>query len=121
MPSLTTETGDLLRSRLKAAALFLAVGYAVFFIFGLVDEGSVQAMALLYLGLRVALCLAVVGLLSSQFPLTYRQLRGVEYAFFGLMVLLMMISQYMTGSELIDRGDLARLVAMREERDTSSC
>ena len=39
MPSLTTETGDLLRSRLKAAALFLAVGYAVFFIFGLVDEG----------------------------------------------------------------------------------
>src|SRR3954454_19339490 len=68
MPSLTTETGDLLRIRLKAAALFLAVGYAVFFIFGLLDEGSVQGMALLYIGARVALCLAVVGLLSSQFP-----------------------------------------------------
>src|SRR4029079_11644058 len=47
-------------------------------------------------------------------PLTYRQLRGVEYAFFGLMVLVMMISQYMTCSELIDQGDFARLVAMQK-------
>ncbi len=40
MPSLTTETGELLRSRLKAAALFLAVAYGLFFLLGVVEPTS---------------------------------------------------------------------------------
>jgi serine/threonine-protein kinase len=111
MPSLTTETGELLRSRLRSAAIFLALGYAVFFVFGLVDQGSVQSMSLLTIGARVAIGLAVVGLLSSRYELNYRQLRIVEYTFFGLLILLHMLGQYFVGSELIEQGDLPRLVA----------
>lgn len=56
MPSLTTETEELRRSRLKAAAVFLAFGFAVFLIFGLLDPGSAAGMNVLNLGLRVLLC-----------------------------------------------------------------
>jgi eukaryotic-like serine/threonine-protein kinase len=111
MPSLSTETGELRRSRLKAAALFLAFGFAVFFIFGLLDPDSVAAMSILSLGFRVLLCAAVAGLLASKIDLSYLQLRALEYTFFGLLVLLMMVAQYVICSELIARGDLIHLVA----------
>ena len=65
MPSLTTETGELLRSRLKAAALFLAVGYGLFFVLGLVEPTSTHGVVRLHLGLRMALCIAVIALLAS--------------------------------------------------------
>jgi serine/threonine-protein kinase len=112
MPSLTTETSVLLRSRLKSASLYLAFGYAVFFAFGLIDRSSIQAMAILTLGVRVLLCAAVAGLLASQIELSNRQLRALEYVFFGLMILIMMAGQFVFGSELIEKGDLTRLVAM---------
>jgi serine/threonine-protein kinase len=112
LPSLTTETGALLRSRLMSASLFLALGYAVFFAFGLIDRSSVQAMAVLTLGVRVLLCAAVAGLLASHIELSNRQLRALEYVFFGLMILIMMAGQFVFGSELIRKGDFARLVAM---------
>ena len=44
-------------------------------------------MVLPYLGLQMALCIAVIALLASPIVLSYPQLRGVEYGFFGLMVL----------------------------------
>src|SRR6516162_9869174 len=47
IPSLTTHTEELRRTRLKAAALFLALGYAVFLIFGLIDPGSSWGKAVL--------------------------------------------------------------------------
>jgi serine/threonine-protein kinase len=111
MPSLTTETGELLRSRLKSAALFLALGYAVFTAFGFLDPESIQGMAVVTLAGRVLLCAAVAGLLASQIDLTYRQLRALEYVFFGLMILIMMAGQYVFGTALISRGDFPRLVA----------
>jgi serine/threonine-protein kinase len=114
MPSLTTETGQLLRDRLKAAALFMALGYCVFVLFGVFDPVSIQGRAVLSLGLRAALCLAVAALLTSKADLTFGQLRALEYSFFGLLVVIMMAGQYIIGSELIDRGDLPRLVAMEK-------
>src|SRR3954470_13592927 len=71
MPSLTTETGDLLRSRLKSAALFLAVAYALFFALGLVEPTSIHGVVLPYLGLQMALCIAVIALLASPMGLSY--------------------------------------------------
>ena len=55
MASLTTETGELLRSRLQAAALFMAIGHAVFLVFGLLDHSSVVAAGVLTIGARVLL------------------------------------------------------------------
>jgi serine/threonine-protein kinase len=114
MPSLTTETGELLRSRLKAAALFLALGYAIFAIFGLLEPGTIQGRAILALTLRVVLCAAVAGLLASKVELSIHQLRTLEYSFFGLLVLIMMVGQYLIGGELIAQGDEIRLVAMEK-------
>ncbi|QEH34663.1 Serine/threonine-protein kinase PknB [Aquisphaera giovannonii] len=114
LPSITTETGELLRSRLKATAIFLALGYGVFFLLGLFEPSSVQHSAVLTLGLRLILCTSVLLLLSGGAELGYRQLRLVEYGFFGGMVLLMMFSQYSVGSTLIDEGDLPRLVAVEK-------
>jgi serine/threonine-protein kinase len=112
--SMTGETALLLRSRLQSAALFLALGYTVFFLFGLIDRSTTQGMAVLALGARVALCAGVAGLLASRAALEYRQLRILEYSFFGTLVVLAMIAQYAIGSELIARGDLPRLVALEK-------
>ena len=68
-------------------------------------------MSILNLGFRVLLCAAVAGLLASKIDITYRQLRALEYTFFGLLVSLMMFAQYVICSELIARGDLVHLVA----------
>ena len=75
MPSLTTETGELLRSRLKAAALFLAVGYGLFFLLGVVEPTSTAGQLRVFAGLRMALCITVAALLASPIELGYRQLR----------------------------------------------
>jgi hypothetical protein len=56
----------------------------------------------------------VAGLLASQVALSYRQLRVLEYAFFGVLVVLSMVTQYVVGSELITQGDLPRLVALEK-------
>ncbi|MGC8640295.1 MAG: serine/threonine protein kinase [Isosphaeraceae bacterium] len=114
MPSLSTETGELRRGRLQAAALFLAIGYGVFLVFGLLDSGAVPGLVILSLGGRVLLCAAVAGLLASKVELTQPRLRSLEYAFFGLLVLVMMVGQYVVGSELIDRGDEVRMVAIEK-------
>ncbi|WP_165227321.1 serine/threonine-protein kinase [Aquisphaera insulae] len=114
LPSITTETGELLRTRLKAAALFLALGYSAFFLFGLLEPSSVQHRSAVTLGLRLILCASLVGLLSARADLGYRELRLLEYGFFAAMILLMMFGQFSTGSRLIDDGDLPRLVAMEK-------
>ena len=45
MPSLTTETGELRDNRLQAAALFLAIGYGVFLVFGLLDARAIPGLS----------------------------------------------------------------------------
>jgi eukaryotic-like serine/threonine-protein kinase len=114
MPSLTSETGELLRSRLKAAALFLAVAYGLFFLLGVFEPSSTHGQIRLFLGLRMSLCVAVAALLASPLVLSLRQLRALEYGFFGIMVLAMVLAQYMAGSTLIDRGDQISLVALEK-------
>ncbi|MGA2702254.1 MAG: serine/threonine-protein kinase [Isosphaeraceae bacterium] len=114
MPSLTTETGELLRSRLNAATLFLAVAYGLFFLLGVVEPTSTHGQIRIFLGLRMSLCIAVAALLASPVVLSLRQLRALEYGFFGIMVLAIVITQYIAGSELIERGDQIRLVGLEK-------
>jgi len=114
MPSLTSETGELLRSRLKAATLFLAVAYGLFFLLGVVEPTSTAGQLRVFVGLRMALCITVAALLASPVVLSLRQLRALEYGFFGIMVLAIVITQYMAGSELIERGDQIRLVGLEK-------
>jgi eukaryotic-like serine/threonine-protein kinase len=112
--SLTTETGELLRYRLQAAALFLAVGYSLFFLLGLFEPTSAYGQTRIFLGLRMAICIAVSALLASPLLLSLRQLRALEYGFFGVMVLAIVVTQYFVGSELIERGDQVRLVGLEK-------
>jgi len=114
MPSLTTETGVLLRSRLLAAALFLAIAYGIFVILGVALPTSTHATLLIHRVVRTLLCVAFAGLLASPLNLSYRHLRVLEHVFFGLLLLTFMVAQYLGGLELIRQGDLPRLVALEK-------
>jgi serine/threonine-protein kinase len=110
-PSITRESEILLRSRLKAAAIFLAVAYGLFFVIGLIDVQAVAARAVVFLGVRVAICVGLAALLASRVELSLSRLRQLEYGFFGVLVLMMMAGQYIVGSRLIGEGDFTHLVA----------
>jgi eukaryotic-like serine/threonine-protein kinase len=110
-PSITRENEVLLRSRLKAAALFLAVAYGIFFVSGLLDARGLIARASLFLGVRLALCVGLAALLASPIDLSLPKIRMLEYGFFGALTLMMMVAQYVVGSSLIDAGDFPHLVA----------
>ncbi len=113
-PSISSENEILLRNRLKAAALFLAVAYGVFFVAGLMDAKGMIARAAVYLGFRVALCVGLAAFLASPVELSLPKLRMLEYAFFGVLMLMMMIAQYVLGSTLIHEGDFPHLVAVEK-------
>jgi len=110
-PSITRENDLLLHGRLKAAAIFLAVAYGVFFVIGFLDAHALVARASLFLGLRMLLCIGLAALLASPLELSSPKLRILEYGFFGALTLMMMFSQYFVGSSLINEGDFPHLVA----------
>jgi len=110
-PSITRENEILLRSRLKAAALFLAVAYGVFFVIGFMDVHGLIARASVFLGVRLVLCIGLAALLASPIELSSPKLRLLEYGFFGALTLMMMVGQYVVGSILIKEGDFPHLVA----------
>jgi serine/threonine-protein kinase len=114
VPSLNSETGELLRTRLRAATLFMFIGHAVFLLFGSFNQTSIAGLMSGWIAVRLVLCGLVLGLLIARPTLSHFQLRLLEYGFFGSLVILMMLAQYSVGSELIERGDLARLVALEK-------
>jgi len=114
MPSMVQETGELLRSRLKAATLFLGVAYGLFVVFGLLEANSIQGRFVGFLAVRMAICLAVAALLSSRVALGLSQLRLIEYGFFGIMILGMVFGQYWAGSALIEQGDALGLAGLEK-------
>ncbi len=114
MASMVQETGDLLRSRLKAATLFMAVAYGLFVVFGLLEATSIQGRFVGFLAIRMAICIAVAALLASRVALSMSQLRLIEYGFFGIMILGMVFGQYWAGSALIEQGDALGLAALEK-------
>jgi serine/threonine-protein kinase len=114
MASMAGETAELLRARLQASALFLAVAYGLFVMLGLFQTTSIQGVFWVYLAVRLAICIAVAGLLAAPIALSLGQLRLVEYGFFGAMVLGIVITQFLAGSTLIEQGDALRLAALEK-------
>lgn len=114
MPSITTEATDLLRERLNSAALFLGVVYCLLALWNLlIRDGGLWIIPATQFT-RCVLSLSVILLLNSGLPLTLRQLRLVEYAYFGLLTLLLILSQYMGNLEFLRRGQIVYLVAFEK-------
>src|SRR6202030_249344 len=67
-------------------------------------EGSRYSLRVGLIGLRCLLAVSVAGLLASEAPLTRKQLRTVEYVLFLGVTLLIMVSQYFIGLDLMHRG-----------------
>lgn len=106
------ELVGLLRNRLRAAALFLAIAYLAFYLFALATPGSGYDLLGPSFALRGLLAAAVFGLLSSAVMLTYRQLRWLEVLFFGLSMLLLLVSNYNNHVRLFEQQDLVSRVAI---------
>lgn len=106
------ELVGLLRSRLRAAAVFVAIVYLAFYIFALATPGSGYDLLGPSFALRGLLAAAVFGTLASPVVLTYRQLRWVEVSFFGLSMLLLLISNYNAHVKLLADHDLVSRVAI---------
>ncbi|MFO0919875.1 MAG: serine/threonine-protein kinase [Planctomycetaceae bacterium] len=110
--SASPEAAALLRSRLRAAAGFIAVAYLLFWFFALINPGTGYDLLGPSFIWRFLLGAAVCGLLASPLPFTYRQLRWLEYLFFGLSALLLIVSQYQVKDLLLERDGLIARVAI---------
>ncbi len=106
------EFTALLRSRLRAAAGFVALAYLAFFVYELSNPNLYRQTSATLMVLHAGVAVLVFGLLVSRLPLTYPQLRAVEYAFFGAEILLLLYTQHTINSLLIARGDAHSTLAM---------
>ncbi len=111
--SLATEIDSLRRKRIGAAALFLAAGSGIVFLwsfFGL-DLGGSAMLSHVLGALRFFLATAVAVLLLSRLALTAGQVRAAEYALFGGFIAVMCLSQYVVGLDLLHRNDIPGEIA----------
>jgi hypothetical protein len=112
MASLSGETHDLKRERLRSAGIAGAAifGLVMIWVFEsnnpgtLAVDGSPYSIRLMLIALRCLLAAGVAGLLSSDAPLSKGQLRVIENVLFLGLTVLMMVSQYVVGLDLIHRG-----------------
>lgn len=106
-----TEIRPLLHTRLQTCACMVAMIYLVLTLWTWLtsDAGTwiVPAGRLA----RLALAAAIGGLLISGRNFTLRQLRALELALFGGLVVLLMLSQYFGDLAFIANGDYASLIA----------
>jgi eukaryotic-like serine/threonine-protein kinase len=111
LASLSGETHDLRRQRIKAAAVALAAIYGLLLVWvyvsdnpgTLAEDGSRLSVRVVLLGLRCLLATAVAGLVTSEAILSHKQLRIIENVLFLGLVGLLMVSQYAWGVELMHR------------------
>ncbi|MCC7083626.1 MAG: protein kinase [Pirellulales bacterium] len=97
-PHLSTETRSLLRSRLRIAALLLAMGFAVFFVRNLFftdyHSGTQLFMTFFHGGVTIALAL-VGGGLCHQCTFDLSTLRRAELIIFGLPAIFFVVMQWL--------------------------
>src|SRR5262245_18557913 len=95
-PHLTEETQVLLRSRLRAAAFILLVGFSVFLVRHVVGAISGEPLDPLLLGFHVLVVL-VLGFssmpLCRKCPVSLRKLRVAELVIFGLPAVFFLLLQ----------------------------
>jgi eukaryotic-like serine/threonine-protein kinase len=109
--SFVSDTELLLRQRLLIVALIWAALTGVRYLFGLFDPYTGEGLASGSLLARTLFSFAIAGLLAGRRPLHLRQLRLIEYLYFGLLTISILVSQYLVSSELITRGDEISLVS----------
>lgn len=90
---LAAETCWLLQQRLRAAALVLVVGFALFFLRSLLLH-RFESVTVLFHGLMLALLILSFVALSSRWRPTLSQLRTFEVTLFGLILAFFTIAQY---------------------------
>ncbi len=108
----------LLRTRLGIVAGFLTLFHLVFVVVketetasGLATTSDSATWSLL---LRLTVAALTLALLRSPLRLSHRQLRVVEALLFGFEMLVLVISQYLSAVDLIDRRDLVDAVAIQK-------
>jgi eukaryotic-like serine/threonine-protein kinase len=109
--SLAGEIGTLLRPRLAAASLLLAVAYAVLLIWHLFVGAAHVPLAWVILITRFVLPAIIAGLILSPIELSTPWLRRLEYVLFGGLTILLVVAQYNINLMLMQRGDYPAMVA----------
>jgi serine/threonine-protein kinase len=106
-PHLTVETQALLRSRLRAAAFILLVGFGVFLVRHIVGMLSGEPLDPLLLGFHVLVVL-VLGFsslpLCRRCPVSIRKLRAAELVIFGLPGMFFLLLQQRMTLDDVARG-----------------
>jgi hypothetical protein len=105
------EFQTLLRKRLLAITLISAIMGVVRFVFCLFVPNSGEGLAIGSMAARAIFATGLSWLLASRVALSYRALRIIEYVFFGVQALMVLGTQYYVGLELMERGDVPRVVA----------
>jgi PAS domain S-box-containing protein len=107
-PELDSETTALLRARLRAFSLILAIGFGLFLIRGFVfGDPHLRAM-----NVAVVLVCGTAGLfLRPRFTFCLRRLRLVELLVFGIVVAFHLTSQYVSISRSVELQDKTLLTA----------
>ena len=94
---LSGETENLLRSRLRIAALFSFAGFAVFLVWHTLrmDYAAADYVALYVAHMATTLVLGAIALsLCTRCPMSTRQLRWIELLTFGMPVAFFMLLQH---------------------------
>jgi serine/threonine-protein kinase len=114
LASLRGATHTLRRSRLAAAALFLAVAFGVVLLWSLFgsDLGASAWVGWTTMALRCAIAAACAWVLLSRIALAPGQVRALEYILFGSCTVLLAISQYTVNLDLLRHGDVAGAIAL---------
>ncbi len=109
--SLAGEAGGLRRHRLAATALLLAVAYAILLAWHLSFRPQHGPLGWALISARFVLSAAVAALLLSPIRLTVSWVRAAEFALFGGLTAIVMISQYLVNLSMLQRGDEIGMVA----------
>ena len=109
--SIAGEIAPLLRSRLAATALLLAVASAILLIFHILHGTEHVPFSWFLLGARFVLPAMIAGLLLSPLSLSIRWLRGFEYALFGGLTLIVVVSEYTINLWLMQHQEFTAMVA----------
>ncbi len=122
---ITSEIGDLLRGRLRIAALITLAGFGIFLIRGLLDPGHYYGRSLdlaVHAG-TVGIISILTSILWSSWRLSLRWLRFIELVFFGTAAAFFLWLQFvvfqdgkvleLANSAVADSGErILRLAAM---------
>lgn len=109
--SLAGETRSLHRSRLSSAAIILVLLYFLLFLWNLATDIGDRQVVLTLFGARLALAAVVAAIALSPLELKPVALRVLEYVLFGGMTALLLLALIVVDTDLIEDGDLPRVIA----------